>query len=149
MKILSYTLLLLLLRAFVAAQEKSEWRRIFTYEDGTVLELNTAKVRFGLGEIGRVKLRVVWALPDSVPGKSALQYKTRLETIELKCSQRRFRRYDMTLLDFEDKPVYSFTGKPTDEWEEPKPRSLMNRVFDPACALLGEKRHKPDKEPGP
>ena len=55
----------------------------------------------------------------------------------------------MTLLDFENKPVYSFTGKSTDEWEQPKPKSLMNRVFDPACALLDEKRQKPDIEPRP
>ena len=140
---------LLLLTAFVAAQEKSEWRRIYTYEDGTVLELNTAKVTFGPGELGRVSFRVVWATPDKVPGKPGAQYKTRWETIEFKCSERRFRRYDMTLLDLQDKPVYSFTGKATDEWEQPKAKSLMSRVFDPACALLDEKRNQPDVEPGP
>jgi hypothetical protein len=142
-------ILLLLLPAFVSAQERNEWRRIFTYEDGTVLELNTAKVTFGPGEIGRVKFRVVWAQPDNVPGKPGVQFKTRLETIELKCSQRRFRRYDMTLLDLQDKPVYTYTGKTTDEWEEPKAKNVMNRIFEPACALLNEQRHKPDEELGP
>ncbi|HXM35663.1 MAG TPA: hypothetical protein VN920_10780, partial [Pyrinomonadaceae bacterium] len=77
MRILPYILLLLLLPALVVAQEKSDWRRIYTYEDGTVLELNTAKVTFGLGEIGRVKFRLVWTTPDSVPGKAGLQYRTR------------------------------------------------------------------------
>jgi hypothetical protein len=55
----------------------------------------------------------------------------------------------MTLLDVEDKPVYSVTGKPTEEWEAPKTKSLMSRVFDPACALLDEKRHKPAVESAP
>lgn len=149
MKSLPYFLLLLMLPAFVAAQEKTVWRRIYTYEDGTVLELNTAKVTFGLEEIGRVKFRVVWATPDKVPGKPEVKYRTRLETVELKCSQRRYRRYDMTLLDLSDQPVYSYTGTITDEWQAPKAKSLMSRVFDPACSLLKEKRLKPDVESGP
>jgi hypothetical protein len=141
--------LLLIVAVFVVAQEKNEWRRIFTYEDGTVLELNTSKVTFGLGKIGRVKLRVVWAKPEKVTGMPGVEYKTRLETVEFKCTQRRFRRDEMILLDTQGKPVYSYTGKMSDEWEELRPKSLMNRVFDPACALIDEKRRKPTEESPP
>jgi hypothetical protein len=127
--------------------QETEWRRIFTYEDGTVLELNTAKVTFGLGGIGRVKLRVVWAKPEKMTQGPAIYYKTRVETVEFKCTKRQFRRDEMTLLDGEGKAVYSYHGQITDEWEQPKPKTLMDRIFDPACALIDEKRRKPDEEP--
>jgi hypothetical protein len=52
----------------------------------------------------------------------------------------------MTLLDPEGKPV-PYNGELTGEWEEVKPKSMMIRIFDPACALIEEKRRNPDEEP--
>jgi hypothetical protein len=141
--------LLLITAAFAVTQEKTEWRSVFKYEDGTSLELNTSKVTFGLGEIGRVKLRVVWAKPERLAGTPTVEYKTRLETVEFKCTQKRFRHVEMILFDAEGKAVYSWTGKMADEWQQPKPRTLMARVFDPACRLIAEKRSKPDEESPP
>ena len=128
MKVLSCALVLIS-AAFVVAQEKNEWRHIFTYDDGTVLELNTSKVTFGLGEIGRVMFRVIWARPEKLTGRPAVEYKTRLETVEFNCTRRRIRRTEMILLDVEGKPVYSWAGQMSDEWEEPKTKTMMSRVF--------------------
>ena len=97
-----------------------------------------------------MRFRVVWTELDSVPGKSGVKYKTRLETIELKCAQRRFRRYGY------DVARCRRQARLLGHWQtnrgvgkHRKTKSLMSRVFDPACALLDEKRHKPAVESAP
>jgi hypothetical protein len=146
MKLLPYAFFLVL-PTLLVAQEKDEWRRVFKYEDGTLIELNASKVAFGLGQVGRVRFRVVWAKPQSPKGLPGRAYKTHLETVEFKCAERRFRRAEIILLDPQGSPVYSYKGEMADEWEGVKPKTMIHRVYDPACALIDEKRHNPDKEP--
>jgi hypothetical protein len=144
MKILSCALLIMM-PAFLGPQEKDEWRPIFKYEDGSVIELNASKVRFGLGDLAQVQFRLIWAKPESLKGISGGSYKTRIENVEFKCKERKFKRSEMTLLDPEGKPV-PYKGEITGEWEEAKPKSIMIRVFDPACALIEETRRNPPVE---
>ena len=141
--------LLLLLPSLPAAQEKDEWRRVVKYEDGTVIELNASRVTFGLGQIGRVRLRVTWARPRTMKEAPGGTYKTHLETVEFKCAERRFRRDEITLLDADGKSIYSYEGEETGEWEAVKPKTMMYKIIDPACALIEEKRRTPDEEPRP
>lgn len=149
MKLLLCTLLLIL-SAFVGAQGKDQWRRVFKYEDGSIIELNTSEVTFvGLGQIGRtgrVRFRVVWAKPQSPRGLPEVKYKTHLETVEFKCEEKRFRRVQVTLLDPEGKSVYSYQGEMKGEWERVMPNTMFNRISDPACDLIDEKKRNPDEE---
>ena len=146
MKLLSCALWLTL-PAAPAGQEADEWRRILKYEDGTVIELNTSRVTFGTAYSGRVRFRVVWAEPQSLKGLPETTYKTHLETVELKCRERRFRRAEITLLDADGKRVYFHEGESADAWEEVKPKRMMNVIIEPACALIEEKRRDPVAEP--
>jgi len=131
----------------LAAQGKDEWRRVVKYEDGSIIELNASHVTFGVGKIGRVWVRVVWAKPQSLKGDPASTYKTHLETLEFNCARGQFRRVEMTLLDPAGKPVYSYKGALTDEWEDVKPRTMPYGIIDSACALIEERRRNPVEEP--
>jgi hypothetical protein len=139
--------LALMLPVVLAAQEKDEWRRVAKYEDGSYIELNASRVTFGGGEVGRVRVRVVWAKPQSLKGAPAATYKTHLETVEFKCRQRQFRSLELTLLDPTGKPVYSYEGPATGAWVEVKPKTMPYRILEPACAMIEEKRRNPDAEP--
>jgi hypothetical protein len=141
--------LVLMLPALPSTQERDEWRRVAKYEDGSYIELNASRVTFGLGEGGRVRVRVVWAKPQSLKGSPDATYKTRLETVEFKCRQKQFRRLDLTLLDPAGRPVYTYEGPETGAWLDVKPKTMPYRILEPACTLIEEKRRNPDAEPRP
>ncbi len=148
MRLLSFALTLIL-PVLLAAQEPDEWRRVAKYEDGSYIELNASRVTFGVGEVGRVRVRVVWGKPQSLKGAADATYKTHLETVEFKCRQKQFRRVELTLLDPAGKPVYSYEGPATGAWVDVKPKTMPYRILEPACALIEEKRGNPDAEPQP
>ena len=139
--------LALMLPVSLAAQGRDEWRRVAKYEDSSYIELNASRVTFGVGEIGRVRVRVVWAKPQGLKGAPGATYKTHLETAEFKCRQRQFRRLELTLLDPTGKPVYSYGGPVAGAWVDVKPKTMPYRILEPACALIEEKRRNPDAEP--
>ncbi len=135
-------ILLFALAAFVAAQEKDKWERIYTYED-SVIEINSAKVTLVNNRTGRVTFRTVYSKPEPLREKPGAKYKTRLETFEFRCAERRYRIYQVTLLDSKGKPVESYEMEPAEEWKIPKPGGMMEKLFGTACALLDEKRSDP------
>jgi hypothetical protein len=130
------------LPAFIVAQEKDSWRRIYTYDD-SVIEMNTARVTFGAGNIGRVRFRTVWSKPAALTEKPGVKYKSRLETIEFKCVENRYRIYETTLLDPKGKTIESSEVDVSEEWKPVKPGGMMRRLFGPACQLIDEKRRHP------
>jgi hypothetical protein len=141
MRILLWSLLLSL-AAFVAAQEKDKWQRIYTYED-SVIELNVSKVTFVNNNIGRVTFRTIWSKPQNLKGTPPVKYKTRLETMEFKCEEKQYRLYQVTLLDSKGKTVQSHDMESTEEWKVPKGGIVMDKLFGAACQLIAEKRRNP------
>jgi hypothetical protein len=127
---------------FVSAQEKDKWQRIYTYED-SIVEMNKSKVVFVNNNIGRVDFRTVFKKPEPLREKPGVKYKTRLETIEFKCAERRYRIYQLTLLDDKGKAVYSYEMKPEEEWLAPKSGGMMSNFMSSACSLISEKRRNP------
>lgn len=141
MRIITCALLLLMLAVLIAAQEKDKWRRIYTYEDSTIA-MNVSRVTFGLGDDGKVMFRTVWSKPVALKETPGAQFKSRVETIEFRCAERRFRISEATLFDSDGKAVKSYEVDPSTKWEFVKSGGMMERLFGPACSLINEKRRK-------
>src|SRR5260370_9838655 len=101
--------LILLLFAFLfssaslSAQQLPEWYRVYTFDE-SIIEMNTSNVIVG-GDIGRVTFRWTFDQPEVLNGNPKLTYKTRLETIEFKCTDHRYRYYDIRLLNSTGKTI--------------------------------------------
>lgn len=125
------------------AQNKEEWKRIFTFEN-SVLEMNTSEVTFVNNDRGRVKFRTVSKDIVSLTDKPDVKYKTRLEVIEFNCEKKRWKSFETFFLDSNDKIVESLKTDAKTEWKELEDKSLMSRrFFYPACQLIEEKRRNP------
>ena len=79
-------------------QSKDKWYRVYTGE-GYVIEINASSLRFQPGRVLRVQFRTILSNPETLGGSSGEKYKTRLEAIEFKLDERRYRMSDTTLLN--------------------------------------------------
>ncbi len=135
--------LILLLFAFLffptslLAQQLPEWYRVYTFDE-SIIEMNTSNVIIG-GDIGRVTFRWTFDQPEVLNGNPQLTYKTRLETIEFKCTDQRYRYYEVRLLDSSGKTIHSELMSPPYEWHEIKSRNVMATMSGEACRLIQEK----------
>jgi len=135
--------LILLLFAFLFssttlfAQQLPEWRRVYTFDE-SIIEMNTSNVIVG-GDIGRVTFRWVFDQPEALNGNPKLAYKTRLETIEFKCTDQRYRYYEVRLLDSTGKTIRTELVSPRYEWHEVSSGLVMATISGPACHLIQEK----------
>jgi hypothetical protein len=132
--------LLLLLPTIVSSQEKEKWERVYTLEDATIA-MNSTKVEFSDGGLGRVEFRWNYSKLQAADSSSETKYKTRVEAVEFNCARRRYRLTAFTLLDAKGKPVFSKELEPNEmEWKFVKPGGMMERLLGPACKLIEEKR---------
>src|SRR6266480_7325796 len=101
--------LILLLFAFLfsstslVAQQLPEWYRVYTFDE-SIIEMNTSNVIVG-GDIGRVTFRWTFDQLETLKGNPELKYKSRLETIEFRCVDQRYRYFEVSLLDSTGKTI--------------------------------------------
>jgi surface-adhesin protein E len=131
-----------ILQTSTTAQERIRWQRIYTSED-SVIEMNLSTVTFGLKQIARVRFRTTFSKAQPLREMPGRKYKSRFETIEFKCSERRYRIYETGLLDSTGKPLQVYEVNLSDDWKAVRPGSMMERLSGPACNLIAEKRRNP------
>src|SRR5258708_3055643 len=137
MKALLLTLVLVLSSTYVIAQKTPAWYRVYTFDE-SIIERNTSNVIVG-GDIGRVSFRWTFDQPEVLNGNPKLTYKTRLETIEFRCTDGHYRYYEVSLLDSKGKTIHSQLMSPPYEWHEIKSRDVIATISGPACQLIREK----------
>ena len=128
---------LLLLSSSVAAQKLPKWYRVYTFDE-SFIEMNTSNVILG-GDIGRVTFRWIFDQPEPIRGDPQLRYKSRLETIEFKCSDQSYRYYEVRLLNLTGNTIRSELMRSPYAWEEIKPGSVIATISIPACELIAGK----------
>ena len=133
MRVLLPSLLLLLSSTSVVAQRLPEWYRVYTFDE-SIIEMNTSNVIVG-GDIGRVTFRWTFDQPETFKGEPQLKYKSRLEAIEFKCADGRYRYYELSLVDSTGKTIHSELMKSPYEWHEIS-GSVMATISVPACQLI-------------
>jgi len=137
MKPFLLTALLLISWSLVRAQSPPEWLRVYTFDESTI-EMNTSHVVLG-GDIGRVTFRWIFDQPEPVPGKAGSKYKTRLETVEFRCSDHLYRYYEVTLLDSNGQTVGSDVMRSPYAWRPIERGSVLATMSIPACELIARK----------
>ena len=154
MRVLACALLVLAPLFIEAKEERETWQRVYTSED-SIIEMNVSKVTFGTRPVARVRFRTILSRPQTFTGKTSIQYKTRLETIEFKCeiygagsgrypaNATRYRLYEASLLNTKGQVIKSFEWEPSEDWKEVRFGSMMEKLSLPACKLIDEKRRNP------
>ena len=117
-----------------AQQTKDKWQRVYTGEE-SVIEINTSSLRFQSDYILRVQFRTVMSHPVTLAGTSGAKYKTRLETIDFKLNESRYRLFETSLLDSAGKELQSYATSEMRDWRVLKPGGVTERLFYAASAL--------------
>jgi len=129
-------LLSLALAGTLAAQRKSKWVRVYTYEDA-VIEMEEINLSFG--NFGRVRFRTVFKEPRPLPGKPGVMFKTVVEDTELMCAERMYRLAGAAYFDAKGASVYSYKAGGDEGWEEVRTH-MMLKLLTPACRMIEKKR---------
>src|SRR5215207_4543939 len=129
-------LLSLALAGTLAAQRKSKWVRVYTYEDA-VIEMEEINLSFG--NFGRVRFRTVFKEPRPLPGKPGVMFKTVVEDMEIMCAERKYRLGSAVYLDAKGAPVHSYKARGDEEWDEVRTHMMM-RLLTPACRMIEKKK---------
>ncbi len=79
-------------------QAKGQWQRAYT-GDGSVIEVNTSTLKFAPERVLRAEFRTFFSNAERTGGDRAVKYKTRLETIDFRLTDRRYRFVEISLLD--------------------------------------------------
>jgi len=115
-------------------QAKDPWHRVYT-GDGTIIELNSTTLRFGPANLLRAHFRTVFSNAESIPGDRGQKYKTRLETIDFRLTDRKYRFVEISLLDSGGKPIQTKTVEASEDWRVLKPGGITERLFTAACSF--------------
>lgn len=133
MKFFFSSLLLLVPLTSIFAQKVPEWQRAYTFEE-SFIDMNT-NVVLG-GDIGRVTFRWVFDHSEPLSPTSNLRYRSRLETIEIRCADKLYRMYEVAFLDSSGKSIHSAMMKSPYEWHRLRSDGPMKTMFAQACQLI-------------
>lgn len=130
------TLILCVLAAPIWYQThaKEQWQRVYTGADA-IIELNVGGSSFEAGDILRAEYRTVYTKPESTGGDRGVKYKTRVEKIDFRLTDGRYRLFEVSLLDPAGKLVQTNTTDESQEWRVFKPGGITERLFNAACSL--------------
>jgi hypothetical protein len=129
-------LLTLALAAAGAAQQKSKWVRVYTYDDA-VIEME--EIHLSFGNFGRVRFRTVFKKPRPLLGKPEVKFKTLVEDLEIQCKEHEYRLAEALYLDGKGRAVHSYRAKGDEQWEEVRTH-MMLKILDPACRMIEKKK---------
>lgn len=114
-------------------QTPHKWERVYTGQE-YVIEINVSHMKLEPERVLQAQFRTVLSAPESLRGKPEAKYKTRLETIDFKLNERKYRFAEITLLDPSGKVLQSYPS-PTQDWRVIKPGGITERLFDAARTL--------------
>jgi hypothetical protein len=116
-----------------AQQTNDKWKRVYTGED-SVIDINAATLRFEHGSILRAGFRTILSKPQKLEGPAGAKFKSRLETIDFKASERRYRVWEASLRDSTGQILLT-TAQSTDDWRIIKAGGVIERLFNALRAL--------------
>jgi len=94
-----------------------------------------ANCRLEPNHILRVEFRTILSKPEDLDGPTGTKYKIRLETIDFKATDKRYRLFDTSLLDPNGKILRTYAATTVDNWKVLKAGGVMERLFNAVRAL--------------
>lgn len=138
-----FPLLLILLATTSFGQRKSNWQRVYAFDE-SVIEMNTRTVVVTSDGVGRATFRWTFDHPESYSPDHRLKYKTRIEVIEFNCDEKLFRTYDQTLLDEGNRVVRYDAMYWLDDWRSINTSVVTSTLAEPACMIIKPPRMDPE-----
>lgn len=117
----------------LAQNNADQWLRVFT-EEQSIIDVNRLSLVLEQDQVLRAQFRTKLVKPEAVPGKSAVKYQTRLDSIQFSVKDRRYRIAESSLLDAADKVVSSYSPTGTSGWK-PLWGRTVHRLFNAASQL--------------
>jgi len=117
-----------------AQQTNDKWQRVYTGED-SLIDINVANLRFEPGNILRAGFRTILSKPEKLEGPAGAKFQSRLETIDFKAHERRYRIWETSLLDSKGQILRTYAATSTDDWRIIKVGGVMERLFNAIRAL--------------
>jgi hypothetical protein len=117
-----------------AQQAKDKWQRVYTGAE-SIIEINTSSLKFEPDYIIRAQFRTVLSHAETLPGTSDTKYKSRLETIDFKLNDGRYRIFETSLLDSSGKELQWYSTNQMREWRVLKAGGVTEKLFIAAFAL--------------
>jgi hypothetical protein len=142
MKAVVLTSLFLLVSTSLLAQETSVWERVYTFDDSRI-EMNTGLVTYSGKNIARVRFRWTFDQLENLNADARPKYKSQLEVIELNCTDKRYRPYEITYFDAAGNSLRKDEMNPPVEWRTVGDSSMMDKLFAAGCELIERKTRPP------
>ena len=114
-------------------QTPDKWERVHTGQE-YVIEINVSHMKLDPDHILQAQFRTILSAPESLRGQPEAKYKTRLETIDFKLNERKYRFAEVTLLDPSGKVLQTYPTA-TQDWRVLKAGGITERLFDAARTL--------------
>ena len=132
----------LVLFSSASAQEKEKWQRLYTF-DTSVIDIDAANVVFTTKATGRVRFRISLSKSATVAGEPSVTYKRVIQTMEYNCDEGLYRIFEISRFDGKGEVVHVEKIGDNGEWKPAHSASLMERFYEAACRVIGEKRRNP------
>jgi len=146
MKFLFLVLILVFTQTAVRSQTLPEWFRVHTFDDKSIIELNTNYVMFSTDKTGRVKLRWTYTKPQNLSRDSQIQYQSILQETAFDCQNKMYRSYETKWYDAERKLLQTVNPKQSEEWQRISSSGIMGKLFPQACKLIELRKREPAVE---
>src|SRR6185503_12771319 len=110
----------------ICVRGQDKWERVHTGQE-YIIEINVNHLKLEPERVLQAQFRTILSQPESLRGKPEAKYKTRLETIDFKPSERKYRFAEVTLLDPSGKVLQSYPN-PMQDWRDLKPGGITERL---------------------
>jgi len=137
MKLSLVALLVLLSFTSISAQRLPEWYRVYSFEESKI-EMNTDNLVIG-GDIVRAKFRWTFDQPEPLVANSSVRFKSRLETIEFRCTDHLYRYYEVSVVGTTGTIIQSQLMSPPYRWQRIGFGSIIESLAKPACDLVAHR----------
>ena len=117
----------------VQAQTKDKWQRAYTGDD-SVIDVNISSLTLETGHVLRVDFRTTLARPENIAAQQSAKYKSRIETINFKLNQNRYRLAEIVWFDSKGAKLTSSTTT-AEDWRVLKPGGVMEKLFNSVRTL--------------
>lgn len=146
LKTLMAVFLAVLFQIPVLAQTLPEWLRVHTFDDKSIIELNSDYVMFSSDKTSRVRFRWTYVEPQDLGGKAKIEYQSLISEYRFDCQAKRFQIFSNQFFDTGGELVHSVVFKPTDEWRSARYSKTVAKLIEPACNLIELRKREPAVE---
>ncbi|HVE55382.1 MAG TPA: surface-adhesin E family protein [Pyrinomonadaceae bacterium] len=146
MKTLIIGFAVILLQTPIFSQTLPEWFRVHTFDDKSIVELNTDYVMFSTDKTGRVRFRWTYVEPQNLGGKEQIKYQSLISEYRFDCQEKRFQIYTNQYLDAQGKLIHSASYDPSNEWRSARSGTIIKKLIEPACKLIDLRKREPALE---